>query len=152
VSLKNQCEACLSANSCAPPMLRDKGDTRSECTYLREDVNRFEGLCAVALISVESIANCVHRHSSGCVGDSTNGFAQVEEAVLRLKTQSCRAAIDGCLASANGRSSGSFSSGGGRTCDTSASTSASRKVALLFGPLAFVLLFSRRRRACAPRS
>lgn len=64
--VRSRCDACLQSGACdATPTLTDFPDGRSECDFLGQDARRAAQLCALALTSVETVAECVKK--DGCI-------------------------------------------------------------------------------------
>jgi hypothetical protein len=137
------CEECVQSSLCGDSLVSDM-DAHAACTFLREDPARFDQLCVLALLGMQSVAECVHERSPDCTVTSTDIVSSNLVAPISfLEGISCEATLDGCLAKANsGRSGGS--SGGSSVCSVEGSgTTPGRKALLLFGPLLFVLFLGR---------
>ncbi len=134
------CEACVDSNTCGESLLSDM-DAKAACTFLREDPARFEQVCALAMLDIQSIAECVsERHGSCAVLSTENTSSNLAGATNFLVDEDCTSMLDSCLQLANhGRSSG-----GSSVCTVEGSGSTpGRKALLLFGPLLFVLFLGR---------
>jgi len=134
------CEACVETNACGESLLSDM-DAQAACAFLREDATRFDQLCALIVLNIDSIAECVSKPFPRCTVTSTeNTSSNLAAAADFLADETCAPYLDNCLdQSHRGRSSG-----GSSVCSVEGSGSTpGRKALLLFGPLLFVLFLGR---------
>lgn len=134
------CEACAQSNACGESLLSDM-DAKAACTFLREDPARFEQVCVLAVLDIQSIAECVSQRSTNCsVLSTANTSSSLAGTTSFLIDENCTSMLNSCLQQANfGRSSG-----GSSVCSVEGSGSTpGRKALLLFGPLLFVLFLGR---------
>jgi hypothetical protein len=102
-----RCEACLTSNACEEsPTLTDFSSEKSECAFLSEEPTRPLELCALALLSVESVADCVREQDPRCVAPSGSTRKSLEGARKFLSTAGCQQALNVCLGAPPESSSG----------------------------------------------
>jgi hypothetical protein len=111
---RSRCDQCLRANECDPQAtLRDFSDARAECTWINASTteDRAALLCTAAMLSIDSIADCVRMRQPTCMpGDPTNTVSSVEFTMSFASRTECVQALDLCVA--NGGDAGVISDAG----------------------------------------
>jgi hypothetical protein len=114
-----RCDECLSSGNCQDkPALTDFKNAREECSFLAEDPERPARLCALALLSVALIADCVRRQDPACSIPTGTRSTNVDSASTFLASTACVQALDICLGGSpsptgTGSGTGSGSGSGG---------------------------------------
>jgi hypothetical protein len=94
-----RCGRCLTSGSCdAHPTLQDFADAKSECSFLSQDGSRPAELCALALLSISAVGDCVRSTSPTCAlpGVPAESSA-LPEAAAFVAEATCVQALDACL-------------------------------------------------------
>jgi hypothetical protein len=97
----SRCDACLRDGACdGSATLSDFPDGRTECDFLARDTRRAAQLCALALTSIETIAECVKK--DGCIpptGATTS--TSLAAADPFLAKDACIRSLNLCLSGTN---------------------------------------------------
>ncbi len=94
-----RCGSCVASGvGCdEKAVLTDFSDGRSECAWLTADSSRIAQLCAVALMSISSVASCVQERSGCSIPGAANTKAGLSAANTFLSNPNCLKALDACL-------------------------------------------------------
>ena len=97
--VSQRCAACLSSGACdAHPTLQDFADARAECSFLSQDQARPAELCALALLSIGAVGECVRSADASCALPSASPTsASLPEAASFVGNPACVQALDVCL-------------------------------------------------------
>jgi hypothetical protein len=112
--VERRCEGCLVSGACdETPILTDFKSQKSECQFLSQEPTFPLELCALALLSIESVAGCVRDKDPRCIAPSGSTRKSLDGARKFLSNDACRQVLNVCLGAAQESSSSSGSGGGG---------------------------------------
>lgn len=115
--VQRRCEGCLVSGACEEsPILTDFKSQKSECDFLSQEPTFPLELCALALLSIESVAACVRDKDPRCIAPSGSTRKSLDGARKFLGNDACRQVLNVCLGapkeSGSGGGGGSGSEGG----------------------------------------